>query len=204
MERGSNMNIDTILLAEISENIRSLQLQLDYERAKIITALGGEPALYGTGNTLHAGTGSAIAGATMQDDGDIIIGDGAGGTKVKLSGTSGNIIPSQVSNSYNIADDAMVTFTPTRSGGLILIADVTATYANMYLSVLYNLTNNRCKQVYQTSTLWEIKENLDIATLSAITDGKMGISAYNGTIQIRNRSGVATVYLGLSILGARS
>jgi hypothetical protein len=86
------MNIDTLLLAEISQNIKALQLQLDYEREKIITALGGEPALYnvsGTGaltaTTAKVGTGSAIAGVTVQVDGDIVIGDGAGGEKIRVT-----------------------------------------------------------------------------------------------------------------------
>ena len=40
------MDIQNILLAEISGNIKALQLQLDYERSKLVAALGGEPVLY--------------------------------------------------------------------------------------------------------------------------------------------------------------
>lgn len=79
------INPDTFLLAEISENIKSLQLQLDYEKSRLTTALGGDPVLYDVagpgaiiGGSAKIGTGSAIAGATMQIDGDLVIGDGAG------------------------------------------------------------------------------------------------------------------------------
>lgn len=201
--------VSEILLAEISQNIKALQLQLDYERAKIITALGGEPALYdvtGTGEltatTASIGGGSNIAGAVMQVDGSLVIGDGSGGTKAKLSATE-NIIPAQTSLSANIADDAMTTFTPGRTGGVIMVSDVTGTTPGKCLMAIYNLSNNYCREFLQTGTLWEFGDNLDLTTLSNTTDGKIKISAYSGTIQVRNRLG-NTVYLGISILGARN
>lgn len=92
------MDINTYLFAEIAQNLKNLQLQLDYEREKIIEALGGEPALYdvaGTGaltaTTAKIGAGSAIAGAALQvDGGSVVVGDGAGGTVAKIS--SGGLI----------------------------------------------------------------------------------------------------------------
>jgi hypothetical protein len=197
MERYSDMNIDTILLAEISENIRSLQLQLDYERAKIITALGGEPALYGTGNILHAGTGSAIAGATMQVDGDLVIGDGAGG-KIVSVGQSGVVgAKKYTTNNYTITDDTAISFTaPGTVAGMIFFV---GNNNGIYGIIHYRVTSG----VFCTGVLLSPALAVTTGALSGTTgsDAKITVSAHSdGKIYIENREGV-TLTVSVVIMG---
>lgn len=49
------MNVNQVLLAEIGKAIKDLQLQLDYERARLISVIGGEPIIDGDSITVASG-----------------------------------------------------------------------------------------------------------------------------------------------------
>jgi len=191
------MDINTYLFAEIAQNLKNLQLQLDYEREKIITALGGEPALYDvtgigalTATTAKIGAGSAIAGAALQVDGSLVIGDGAGGTKTKM-GSDGANIPAITSFGCTLVDDAISEFTPSVLAGFFICSEVQALSGNNAIIASYYLTGSHqeLKDIYQKSTSWEVKEGIDLTVLNNTTDGKIGVSSYGDKIQIRNRQG---------------
>lgn len=199
------MNIDTYLLAEIAQNIAGLQLQLDYEREKIITALGGEPALYdvtGTGaltaTTAKLGTGSAIAGATLQVDGDLTVGDGAGGTVFNMHPATGVCqSPKYKTNHYTIADDTAVSFTP--SGAITGMLLLTSTSAGINAICPFRTTSS----VFCSGLALGASVNVTTGALIGTTgtDGKVTISAHtDGKVYIENRSG-STTYISILIMG---
>lgn len=202
------INTDTFLLAEISENIKSLQLQLDYEKSRLTTALGGDPVLYdvaGTGaiigGSAKIGTGSAIAGATLQVDGSLVIGDGAGGIKARVR-SNGAYIPAIISFGCTLVDDAISEFTPSVLAGFFICSEVQALSGNNAIIASYYLagSHQELKDIYQKSTSWEVKEGIDLTVLDNTTDGKIGVSSYGNKIQIRNRQG-STRYFQMLIMG---
>ncbi len=190
------MNPGTFLLAEISQNIKDLQLQLDYEKSRLTSALGGDPVLYdvaGTGaiigGTGKIGNGSAIAGAMLQVDGDLVVGDGAGAAGAKITSLGKvhcrGIAPmAQISLANNAAREII----PTSDRGIVLTWSHSAhTASREQISGVfgYDIT---------TPAIARLAGYPDVLTValtgSTGTDGKFSVSAYNGKIYVENRLGI--------------
>lgn len=188
------INPETFLLAEISENIKSLQLQLDYEKSRLTTALGGDPVLYdvaGTGAIIGGsgkfGTGSAIAGATLQVDGDLVVGDGAGGTVGKITATG--IIEAKRFRTgiLVIGDDSvgLIQLSFGSAGILLLMSNSSPTMRNAIVSFRAD-TNPFCSLISGAN----IAVTTGVLVGTTGSDVAMTISAHSDyIIYVENRTG---------------
>lgn len=188
------INPDTFLLAEISENIKSLQLQLDYEKSRLTTALGGDPVLYdvaGTGaiigGSAKIGTGSAIAGATLQvDGGDLVVGDGAGGAMAKIT-SLGKVQSRGVGplTYYTLNDNAAISLIPTSARGLLL------TWSHSVHTINRNLISGIFAYDTATPAISKLAGYPDTLLVELFgttgVDGNFSVSSYNAKIYLENR-----------------
>lgn len=191
------INPDTFLLAEISQNIKDLQLQLDYEKSRLTTALGGDPVLYdvaGTGaiigGSAKIGKGPAIAGSALQVNGDLVVGDGAGGTVGKIT-SLGKVHGRSVGpvSYYTLADDAATSVVPTSSRGIIFTWSHSAHTANRNLiSGMFSFDT----ATPAISRLSGYPDPLLVELLGTTgTDGNFAVSSYDGKIYLENRLGIS-------------